>query len=105
MWKSVVRFPWTAISFALLARLRCYAERRSFSNSLFLACCMRCAASGIADRRSDALESIDAESAAQVLCWFLQSQQSLQRRLVALVADAFAALRIDLNIGLGAGRW
>src|ERR1035438_1927025 len=57
----------------------------------------------VAERRCDALQGVDAESLAQVLCRLVQRQQGLQRSLVALVTNAFSALLIDLNIGLGAG--
>src|ERR1035441_8041741 len=55
---------------------------------------------GIAERRGDALQGVDAEPAAQVLCWIIQRQQGLQRSLVALVTDAFAApvLHLDLRL-------
>jgi hypothetical protein len=36
------------------------------------------------------------------LCRLVQRQQGLQRGLIALVTNAFAALLIDLDIGLGA---
>src|SRR5271170_4909641 len=58
---------------------------------------------GVAEGASDALQSVDAEPLAQILGRFIQSQQGLQWSLIAFVTDAFAALLIDLNVGLGAG--
>ena len=65
---------------------------------LHAACCF-----GIAEGSGDSLQGVDTESLAQILCRFIQRQQGLQRSLVALVANAFAALLIDLDVGLGAG--
>jgi len=58
---------------------------------------------GIAPCGPDALEGVDAESLSQVLSRLVEPQQCFQRRLVAPVANPFAASPIDLNIGLGAG--
>src|ERR1017187_3887621 len=57
---------------------------------------------GVTDGCRDALQCVDAQPLAQVLCWFLQQRQGLQRSQIALVTDAFAALLIYFNIGLGA---
>ena len=57
----------------------------------------------IAAGAGDALQGVDAEPLAQVLCRFIQRQQGLQRRLVTLVTNPFATLLIDLDIGLSAG--
>ncbi len=57
----------------------------------------------IAEGSGDTLQGVDAEPLTQILCWFIQSEQDLQRSLVALVTDAFTALLIDLHFGLCAG--
>jgi hypothetical protein len=85
MWKSVLsiskvfgkavgRFP---VGFSMVRHFlgpqpppSCYAVSRSFSNSLLLACCMRRAAS--VSLSALALQGIDAEPLAQVLCRFIQ---------------------------------
>ena len=58
---------------------------------------------GIAEGAGDSLQCVDAESLAQILCRFIQRQQGFQRSLVSLVANAFAAFLIDLDVGLCAG--
>ena len=58
---------------------------------------------GIAQCGSDALEDVDAESRAQVFSGLVKRQQRLQRSLIALVANPFAASCVDLDLGLGAG--
>ena len=56
----------------------------------------------IAEGAGDAPQGVDAKPLAQVLCRLIQRQQGLQRSLITLVTNAFAALLIDLDIGLGA---
>jgi len=60
---------------------------------------------GVTERRGDAFQGVDAESLAQILCRLVERQQGFQRSLVALVTNAFAALLVDLDVSLGAGRW
>ena len=58
---------------------------------------------GVAVGLCDAQQGVGSQPRAQVLGWVVECKQGLQRGLIAVVADAFATLVVDGNVGLGAG--
>jgi hypothetical protein len=102
------RFPKTAIS---SARLSVSPGEAQFFEQL--AFCLLHAARRlcIAEGAGDALQGVDTEPLAQVLCRFIQRQQGLQRRLVTLVTNAFAGetfreMGTSMNgTGAGSTKW
>ena len=101
--KTALSFSGLSIDRHFLRPLSFYAVSRNRSNSLFLASCVRRAASVSLSAAAMRFRALMLSPRAQVLCWIIQLEQGFQRSLVALVADAFAASEIDLDVGLGAG--